>query len=490
QRFDLTKYISAGSTAYALTGQEIVWKLRIDKNGPYVHYEFQIKDADRSKNLAIELDRMLSNNEPVEEYSEMDIFDLLVLLSAQGHVFGRRLLQLYTVLFGGNLEELQRAKLEKNFSRAPVLWQMHLPRIVEQESNLLVRQIWDSVLSVSSQRRGGSVTTVFFVDCYYLGKTQKYALHVSNVNNLYFLQEISRLAKRVIQASHLTQTRKDLALYLIDVAEWWVKGEILDPNFFENHEIYRGLYCHTTERGKITNEFLSPRGRVKFYVPRFVETYSVNFRLQEVAEGKTLDEIENIEEFLLESGSSPNLKKEVASALIKWFFHQTSTGIIHSNIHPGNLIFERLDESVKITVLDTKNFVILDNQTINNLKESIALLLINPFEGFKQLLDVLVSKENSVENNLDQVYQDLVAGYVGLSSKNAGIHAYITYTFETLFQHNLRVKPEFVVILQSVLGLYYCLQRIGLNDTEILETFKQSFIESSDHLFEQVSFKH
>ncbi|MCS6893727.1 MAG: AarF/UbiB family protein [Deltaproteobacteria bacterium] len=483
QRFDLTQGVTAGALALALAEASIEWEWQADevelegyvtggkRKYPYLYLDFNLR-LHRARNFGEVLDRVLELAEDLKtDLSELDFLDLLILTAENWHVLGRRMIQLYTVLQGDTLDPVERKKLERSFSRTPVVYQSQLPQIIESENNEHVSAFIDTVQRILPERRGGSISTVFFMETLQAEERKVFAVHVSNPNNLYFLRDAQGLVQRIIDISNLSDDQKKMARQLLNTAGVWIEGEILDPHFYSNHNEYRNTYSNDTTNGMQVNELLCPSGKVRLLIPKFLDTHSVNFRVQELAEGLTFDEI-NWDSFSLEE------KVEIGKTLIKWLFHQIFVrGILHSNIHPGNLVVTRSSEGeIKITILDTKNILRFDQSFIQDLFFAIREIAFsgNPLHGINQLLQLCLIKSEG-QPNLEIISAEIES--MVKDSSNKSISSIVQNVFSLLLKNNCVIKDDVIISVQSMFGILYCMNNLNFSEEQIQQLFIESALE-------------
>ncbi len=200
---------------------------------------------------------------------------------------------------------------------------------------------------------GGSLYTVYLI--IKADGTQR-VLRVLNPNAVERVKVTLRIAYRVmdllISQDPENNNYQFIRNFLLKDLEAWLLGDINDTHFPENDKKFKTFTeTYNAQRG----------GRFQMYVPR---TYQPNTRFlkeEEFIEGKNLTEIrigdhDDYEQGVLTEASWRELMDKVGE--FYWAQIKDETGLVHSDIHPGNL---RLMKDGRVGVLDRNFYIELDS---------------------------------------------------------------------------------------------------------------------------------
>jgi hypothetical protein len=299
------------------------------------------------------------------ESGNVSLIDLCLLVTEHNHVLGHRMLQLHAMMRGHTLSDEDRGKISKSYSHVPGMNLAQIVSIGEDEAakNPKVANFISQIKEVKPGKRGGSITTVSFIA---MANNEMKALHENNTCAAFHTQMTRKDIENIINAipeESISEDDKQFACILLNIAETWTLQEIDDPDFFKNSELFHSLYSHDAK----TPAFKSPFSNIKITIPRFEDLGTQRFRPQDVAGQATLDDIIIGEKTDL-LGAPPVLSKEDASkigiTLLTCVLHQTAeTGILHSNIHPGNIaVTHHATGVIELVFYDTKNIQFLNNE--------------------------------------------------------------------------------------------------------------------------------
>jgi predicted unusual protein kinase regulating ubiquinone biosynthesis (AarF/ABC1/UbiB family) len=144
------------------------------------------------------------------------------------------------------------------------------------------------------------------------------------------------------------------AVTLLEDIREWIRGDIDFTGFLEMDKRFRR-----------NNDGFSVRNNpFRIKVPRSYPPENKYFALEEFIEGNNLTEWDAIE-------SAGQDSKQIVNVLTRNFFEQVKNGLVHSDIHPGNI---RVTPDNQVAYLDRDFFTRLsvgDRLFLNNLRNSL-----------------------------------------------------------------------------------------------------------------------
>lgn len=180
---------------------------------------------------------------------------------------------------------------------------------------------------------GGSLMSVFQATD---DEAKQRAVKILNPNSGFHADMTYQLLTEVFTNLAQRNPQFNPALAVLDDIREWIRGDIDFTGFIE-----------MDRRFKEKHDGFSKGGRYKIKVPASYDPENKFFSQEEYIEGVNLTNIDQLTQ------QGHNLK-EVISELTANFYEQIRTGVVHSDIHPGNI---RITPNNEIALLD-RNFYI------------------------------------------------------------------------------------------------------------------------------------
>ncbi len=226
----------------------------------------------------------------------------------------------------------------------------------EAELNPKLRPLFEGILEIGEMVGGGSNVTVYDVR----DKKGRWAIGVKNPNADYRSGELLKFANEIISGL----LRRDpgnkaygLLRLLLDDAYHWMLDELNDPEYIQKNQAFHEQNDH---RSKKKSRF-KPINNVgkKVFIPSIEDTGTDWVRWEEFIEGVSLNQLlEEVRKGQTDGSLSPakleEARKAVALITQNFLYQLFETGLVHSDIHPGQFI--QMKEN-REAILDRKNLL-------------------------------------------------------------------------------------------------------------------------------------
>lgn len=371
-----------------------------------------------------------------------------------------RMLQLVGMYF--ELSQIDREAISEVYDvvRGQTKLQAYLVMKREAEDNPKFKALFDKVVEFGEMAGGGSIVTVYrAVD----ENQDAWALGVKNPNAAYRSAEFLQFAHRILDG--LIRRGKDqnapelkyyqlLKLILSD-AHQWVLNEISDPAYLAKNKRFAEQNDY---RSPSPDRFKAADGlRHKLFIPEIKETDTDGVRWEKFVQGASFND------FLTELGRSKEMdsktrliaKDSVAVITQNYFFQLLETGVVHSDIHPGQ--FLRMPGE-RLAVLDRKNILSFENDGKELLLEVIAdSLLGHQDRAFDKIAAHFITDDRRADPAFMAHLRELVIASFDPSSPEISISS----VFFNLKQQNVEIPLKWVLVTKNLIALNKMAQLAG-----------------------------
>lgn len=189
----------------------------------------------------------------------------------------------------------------------------------------------DAIAGLNDRLGGGSLMSVFSATT---GEGQERVIKVLNPNSGYHTENTHQLLSTVFTTLANQDPRYAPALALLDDIRDWIKEDIDFSGFLEQDRRFRRKH-----------DGFNARGRYSIRIPESYGPSSPYFINEDFVPGINLTNLHQLQ-------AEGHDTQQVVSLLAKVFFKQMEDGLVHSDLHPGNIRVTPQDE---VALLD-RNF--------------------------------------------------------------------------------------------------------------------------------------
>jgi len=275
----------------------------------------------------------------------------------------------------------------------------------EAENSDEIAKLLEEIKTILPRTGGGSLLTVYEVIKRNGGRE---VIKIRNPNIEYNLEQWFNLTERTLR--HAMEEKPEDLNYqlldsLIDDVRKWIINELNDPTFEEKDKKFR------LQNDSRFGNFNPGKNKYQIVVPQSFPTNTRWIRREEFIDGANLTSLVVIDG---ETDISLNLinkndYQNVVALLAKNYLYQlTETGLVHSDIHPGN--FRISIDNQSVAILDRNNLIELDESEKEFIKQMIFCLALGRSDILRdKLLDFLLSLEEnrSFENERENILKQL-----------------------------------------------------------------------------------
>jgi uncharacterized protein YukJ len=301
---------------------------------------------------------------------------------------------------------------------------------------------------------GGSLVTVYE---FLLDDGSIEAVGVKNPNTEYHVENIVSLFDKTL-TDVLTKDpgNRDFLLMkaiLYDTQDW-IMQELSDPRFEEKDTRFREL------NDSRFGQFDSANNPYGILVPEHKETGTRWIRRDEFVAGKNLTALTISEATDIEAGLITQADYRSATSLIVLnSLHQLSTGLVHSDIHPGQ--FRITTDNANVAIFDRYNLLELDEaqqSLIGTFVESFASGSVDQAVGATVEYLFGLEKNQDILDTKDRVLGEVSSVLHAADSETASIDAIVA-----LKQRGIYIPLEITLIAKNLLVMNRMAKEAGFN---------------------------
>ncbi len=372
-----------------------------------------------------------------------------------------RLLQLVGMYFDLSVEDRQVLSQVYDAVQGQTKIQAYLVMKREAERNPKFKALFETILEVRKMLGGGSIVTVYET----IDQDQdKWALGVKNPNAGYRSGELEHFGQQILDGlikrangGNLPEIQyyKLLKLLLVD-AHQWVLDELNDPDYIAKNKKYEE---QNDFRSKSPDKFKAADNvPVKLFIPVVRDTGTDLIRWEKFVQGQSLNSLLT----QVEQKNDPHLtqiaQQNVAALTQNYFYQLFETGVVHSDIHPGQFI---MMAGGMLGVLDRKNILLFDVAERKFLLEVIAdSLLGNRDRAF----DRVVAKFIAPERLRDKAFLKRLKTSITQRFDPKLPEKSVADIFLFLKQEGIDVPIKWILVTKNISSLNKMAQLAGLRD--------------------------
>lgn len=304
------------------------------------------------ENLRGSLER-LGVLKPTERQERMTATELIIEVAQRAGALGVRFLQLLPQFV--NLTDEERDAFTRVYDDVYGQSKITALDVLEREWPAF----WDSFERFGKRIGGGSLMSAY--ECTTTTGDRR-VVKILNPNAEYHLQSAYAYIREIIDLLKTQSSGYETAYFVLDEVNTWIKKDINFENFLEKDAAFR-------ERN---NGFRVPGNRYRIKVPQTYGPGSKYFMHEEYIEGYNLTQWDDI----LREGHDG---KQIISLITHSTISQLMSGVLHSDIHPGNY---RVTPQGEVAILDRNFFIELTKE-----QQEFVQSLLNPLSTPEYLLE-------------------------------------------------------------------------------------------------------
>lgn len=399
---------------------------------------------DKEDNASKLLDLFADTEKPGNK-RQLSPLELAILVGKKAGAVGVRSLQLAGQYFDIPPEELDTFTQVYDSMKGQTRLQAY--RTLKREAHFSpeIADLLANMKEFQPRIGGGSLMTVYKA---IMKDKSAEAISIKNPNVEYHMNKvIDTLQKTVAHARTQNPANKEYQLFQVLLADvkQWITDELEDPRFEEKDKAFR------EQNDSRYGQFDTSNNRYNILIPQSIPTGTRWVRREEFIEGKNLTSLQvsnertNIPEGIINKKDY----KEAVSLLVRNYIYQlTQTGLVHSDVHPGN--FRITSDNTSIAQFDRYNLIELDKNEKNFIQSLIPAIAIGGVEQAVRLTgEYLFSKEENV--HLGKIKNDLIE-QVTLSG-NGDLEESIMNAIVMLKQKGVHVPLKISLIAKNLFAL-------------------------------------
>lgn len=327
----------------------------------------------------------------------------------------------------------------------------------EAESFQAMQQVVDGIAEIHPRIGGGSLMTVY--DARFRDGSRK-ALAVRNPNVEYHVGKTVDLLRRTVDyaiARNPQDRNYQLLKVLLDDVEQWVSDELHDPTFEEKDQRFR-----MQNDGRF-NQFNRGSSRYQLLVPDVVPTQTRWIRLEDFVEGKNFTSLQVSDgPSDIPSGviNKEDYKQAISLLVSNYVYQIVSTGLVHSDVHPGN--FRITADNSQVAVFDRYNLLELTKQEKDLVKGLVIAFNTGGAEGIRgQFVDYALSLP---ENQGHADFKEDILNHMREASVGVDVERSIVDSVLLLKQRGIKVPLKISLIGKNLQSLNRMSQDAGFGN--------------------------
>ncbi len=395
--------------------------------------------------------------------AKMTPWQLALTVGEKAGAVGTRMLQLTGQYFDVPAEVEDRLLSSYDSVRGQSKLQAYRVIVREAQLSHKIQEIINSVATFDTRIGGGSLMTVYKLEMY--DGSQK-VLGVRNPNVSYNVGKLMDLVKRVINSSSQSNP-EDQDLALIEVlagdVEKWINDELDDPDFELKDQQFR-------QQNDSRYGSFNGASQYQLLVPDIIPTGSRWVRCEDYVAGMNLTQLKISEELVTDIDSGVISKKdyqEVTKLLVKNYIYQISTtGLVHSDIHPGN--FRITSDNKSVAVFDRYNLIKLDETDQQLIQQLIGSFMMGGIERARNAFIEYLYKlpEN---NEVTQVSSEEVKQKLNALDNEVALEDMLVDSIILLKRHGIKVPLKIALIGKNLQVLNSMSKQAGFGN--LLEAY-------------------
>lgn len=394
--------------------------------------------------------------------SRLSALDLLFILGEKSGALGTRMLQLGGMYF--DMPDTDREKFAHVYDDMRGQTRLQAWNTLKREARLSpsLQEVLSNLVEFRPRLGGGSLMTVY--EARYSDGSRE-ALAVKNPNAEY---HVSRLVDMVdsmlagVASKRPDESRIALVRSLLTDVTEWINDELKDPDFEAKDAAFKFANDHRH------GQFESGHNHYKLLVPDSKPTGTRWIRRDELVEGVNLNALKptNGPTDLSQGHINQAELQQAISLLVRNYVYQlTETGLVHSDIHPGN--FRITSDNSALAIFDRYNLLEFDSDERNMLRTFIKSMASGRVDTIVQSLvdHILLQPRNlAVADSAREPVKALLEAEQQSNLVDIGPKLLLL-----LKQNGVSVPIKFTLVMKNILSLQRMSKSAGFDS--VVEAF-------------------